>query len=276
VNLISELKIDIHSDQALGKSERGRLQKTLTSVHSTQALQVISNQCIIDYKASLEMARNLRNRRRFSKVKLSPFWNSTTMGNWNRSPTSLLITVKVPFFDRQSAQDFCTNAIEQLLYSKTANFWVLKTHNHSHPIIATLKSLINQAATFLNQTPVGSDLAQGLDRFIHAQLEEHYIHLLADILSRLKVVYIIVQLEAIEAIDSSQFTLCLQELIDRLSSLGSSTVVRILILSWKPGLNSEAKNPIPHSQLRTRKSCRRKATRLPNRPLLTPRIDVLE
>jgi hypothetical protein len=38
VNLISELKIDIHSDQALGKSERGQIQKTLTSVHSTQAL----------------------------------------------------------------------------------------------------------------------------------------------------------------------------------------------------------------------------------------------
>lgn len=66
--------------------------------------------------------------------------------------------------------------------------------------------------------------------FLHAQIEEHYIHLLADILIRLKIVYIIVQLEAIEA-----------------------------------------KNPIPHSQLRAQKSSRRKAARLPNRPLLTLR-----
>ncbi|CAI7619089.1 unnamed protein product [Penicillium pancosmium] len=275
-NLVSKLKIDIHSDQALAKFERGQIHKTLTSVHSTQLLQVISNQCIIDHKASLEMARNLRNRRRFSKVKLSPFWNSTTMGNWNRSPSSLLIIVKVPFSDRKSAQDFCTNSIEQLLDSKIASFWVLKTQDDSHPIIPTLKSLINQAATFISQTPVGSDLAQGLDGFHHAQLEEHYIHLLADILNRLKIVYIIVQLEAIEAIYSSQFTLCLQQLIDRLASLGAPTVVRILVLSWKPGLDSEARNAIPHSQLRARKSSRRKAARLPNRPLLSHQPELLE
>jgi hypothetical protein len=269
VNLVKELKIDIRSDQALAKVERSQIQKTLTSVHSTQALQVVSNQCIIDHKASLEIARNLRNRRRLSKVKLAPFWKSTTMGNWNRSPTSLLISVKVPISDRQSAQDFCANAIEQLLHSQIANFWVLKSQDDSHPTIATLKSLINQAAIFINQTPIVFELAQNLDRFLHAQVEKHYIHLLADILSRLKIVYIIVQLEAIEAIYSSQFILCLQQLIDRLSSLGSTTVVRILTISWKPGPNLEAGNPVPHSQLRARKSSRRKAARLPNRPLLT-------
>jgi hypothetical protein len=276
MNLVTELKIDIHSDQALAKFERGQIQKTLTSVHSTQYLQVISNQCTIDHQASLEMARNLRNRRRFAKVKISPFWSSTTMVNWNRSSTSSLISVKVPFSDRQSSQDFCTNAIEQLLHFKIANFWVLKTQDDSHPIIATLKSLINQAATFVSHAPVGPDLAQSLDRFLHAQLEEHYIHLLADILSRLKVVFIIVQLEAIEAVDSSQVILCLQQLLERLSSLGASTVVRILVLSWKPGLSSEAGESIPHSQLRARKASRRKATRLPNRPLSTPRLRILE
>jgi hypothetical protein len=276
MNLVTELKIDIHSDQALAKFERGQIQKTLTSVHSTQYLQVISNQCTIDHQASLEMARNLRNRRRLAKVKISPFWSSTTMVNWNRSSTSSLISVKVPFSDRQSSQDFCTNAIEQLLHFKIANFWVLKTQDDSHPIIATLKSLINQAATFVSHAPVGPDLAQSLDRFLHAQLEEHYIHLLADILSRLKVVFIIVQLEAIEAVDSSQVILCLQQLLERLSSLGAPTVVRILVLSWKPGLNSEAGESIPHSQLRARKASRRKATRLPSRPLSTPRLRILE
>jgi hypothetical protein len=50
------------------------------------------------------------------------------------------------------------------------------------------KSLINQVARFISQLRGEIGFTQSLDRFLHAQFEEHYLDLLADLLN-LKVVY---------------------------------------------------------------------------------------
>lgn len=273
VNLVSELKVDIQSDQALAKFERHQIHRSLSGIHSTQALQVISNQCALDHEASFAMARSLRNRRCSFKVKITPFWNSNTLWNWNRSSNSLLVTVKVPISDRRSVQDFSANVIEQLLRARIANLWVLKTSDESYPIIAILKSLINQTALFINQTmaEASSTITGILDAFLHAQLEEDYINILADMLRHLKVVYIIIQLEAIVMDCRAQFILCLEQLIARLSNIGAPTVARVLILGWSPNCPTATRDSGPQSQLRARKSSRRKATRLPTRPLCTER-----
>ena len=54
-----------------------------------------------------------------------------------------IVDYQVPFADRQSIQDFCTNAIEQLVHAKIASLWILKVQDNSHPVIATLTSLIS-------------------------------------------------------------------------------------------------------------------------------------
>lgn len=273
VNLVSELKVDIHSDQVRAKFERHEIHRSISGIQSTQALHVISNQCAFDHEASFAMTRSLRNRRCSFKVKLTPFWNSNTLRNWNRSSDSLLVSVKVPISDRRSVQDFSVNVIEQLLRAKIANLWVLKPSDASHPIIAILKSLLNQTALFINQTTAeaASIITGILDSFLHAQLEEDYINILADMLRHFNVVYIIVQLEAIMMDSRAQFILCLEQLIARLSNIGASTVARILILSWSPNCPTATGDSGPQFQLRARKSSRRKATRLPSRPLCTER-----
>jgi hypothetical protein len=272
VNLVGELKIDIRSDQVIAQSERAQIYQSVSSIQITQALHVMSTQCVIDHQANFEVARHLRARRRStSRVKLVPFWKSRDMQAWNQSSKSSLFTLRVPLASRQPVQDFCTNVIEQLLHARVANLWVLKVQDTSHPVIATLKSLIHQAATFIDQLYRKKDFAVELDRFLHARLEEHYLEVLADLLSSLGVVYIIVQLEAIETPYMSQFILCLQQLIEQLSNRGAHTVVRIIVISWSPGRAPGGTNPTT-SMLQLRKSSRRNRTRVPHQPLSITRM----
>jgi hypothetical protein len=71
-----------------------------------------------------------------------------------------------------------------------------------------------------------SNILQNLDQFNHASLPEHFLDVLAALLCPLRVVYMIVQLEAIDPLS------CLQVLVRKLFDSGSATVLRILLLSW--------------------------------------------
>jgi hypothetical protein len=79
-----------------------------------------------------------------------------------------------------------------------------------------------------------SNILQNLDQFNHASLPEHFLDVLAALLRPLPVVYMIVQLEAIDPHYAEEFFPCLQTLVRKLSDSGSATVLRILLLSWSP------------------------------------------
>lgn len=232
--LVDEVKGLIISDQAIGHNECTQIHHSLSSIQSTQALPIISSQCIIDHQSSLQSARILRDRRRFTaRPNGTPFWMSPRLQSWNQSPSSALLAA---LRDRQLVQDFCTNIIEQLLKSRIAIFWVLKGKDETHSVIDALKSLIHQAVnlTYTSQADSKALLSFQLDRFVHAQLEDHHLDSLVDLLRHLRLVYIAVQLEAIQSSCASQFQSALYELIERLSNHGAKTVVRIIVLTLSP------------------------------------------
>lgn len=116
LDLVWGLKIDVHSGQIVAQTERAQIYRSICDVKSTQILRVLASQCLIDYEASLQTSKTHRDRRR--SLKSTPFWKSRDLQAWNKSPISSLFLLKVRIADRQSAQDFCTNAIQQLLQAR--------------------------------------------------------------------------------------------------------------------------------------------------------------
>jgi hypothetical protein len=268
LDLVKGLKIDVHSGQVVAQTERAQIYRTICDVKSTQVLHVLSSQCIIDYEASLQTSKSQRDRRRF--LKSTPFWKSRDLQAWNESPISSLFLLKVRFADRQSAQDFCTNAIQQLLQAEIASLWILRPQNETHSYIDALKSLIHQATLSTNHLNGENDPGLDINRFLHANAEEHYCKILAEILCSLKVVYFIIQLSAIDSNGIPQLLSCLRQVIQRVSDRGARTVVRILVVNWSPGCNLG--DPESSHQSRSRPQIlrvpKRKKVRPPNRPFM--------
>jgi hypothetical protein len=262
---------DLYDLVAIMHAEQHEISRSVFRIQSTQALQVISAQCLIDHQADLQMSIHLRNSRRFTQRKTVSFWKSPWLHSWNQSSSSALLPLKVPCTDRQVAQDFCINIIEQLLGAKIANIWVLTPRQDPNPVIATLKSLIYQAATFIDENGAKNDILNLLDQFNHARLESHYLDVLAGLLRSFKVVYLIVQLEAIDPQYADQFFYCLEGLIDRIPDCGTETVIRILILSWSPRSALNKKPQTQNLYLQRRGRSRRRGVQVPRRPLFMNR-----
>ncbi|KAK2878124.1 hypothetical protein FQN49_001123 [Arthroderma sp. PD_2] len=263
VQLMADL---MSSNYTLHLDGQSKIYQSLSAIQSTQAIQIIHSQCVIDHQSGLQASRALRGRRRLSsQVKGLPFWQSPRLQQWNKSTSSCLFLVKSALSERRLVQDFCTNAIEQLISSGTAVFWILKHEGKTYSIVDTIKSLIQQAVNFHGTAQDHSALSFQLNRFIHAQLEEHYLDIFTDLLQNLKLVYIAVQAQAIPSSDVKDFQSILYQLIGRLSKQGNKVVVRILVLDWEPGSRIHAESD--HSQLKISKVPRRKGKKLPNRPL---------
>ncbi|KAJ5697453.1 hypothetical protein N7488_011137 [Penicillium malachiteum] len=267
LDLVFGLKIDVHTGQVVAKTERSQIYRSICAVKSTQALQVLSSQCTIDYEASLSTSKCQRDRRRSAKS--TPFWKSRDIQDWNRSPTSSLFLLKVRIADRQSAQDFCTNAIQQLLHAGIASLWILKPCDETYSSLDALKSLIYQAAISVNKLKGENDQTFDINRFFHANSEEQYAEILAELLCSLKVIYFIIQLNAIDPDLIPQFVCSLRKMIRQVSERGASTIIRILVISWSPGCNfgeGESSND-QRSRSQLMRVPKRKKIRQPNRPL---------
>ncbi|KAJ6007817.1 hypothetical protein N7540_011793 [Penicillium herquei] len=261
---------DLYSLLAATRSEQAEISRSVSTIQSTQALHVISTQCLIDHQTSLHRATSLRDQRRLTqKARTTCFWKTPSLQEWNQSSVSSILPVKVPCTDRQVAQDFCINIIEQLHTSHVANLWVLTPQLDCHPVIATLKSLIYQAATITNERGAKSNILKYLDQFNYAKLQSQFLDVLIGLLSSFKVVYIIVQLEAIDPLYAKDFFLCLKSLIEKLRHRGSSAVIRTLILSWSPKSVLSSIEETQYLSLQRRGRLRRKGTQIPRKPLFT-------
>ena len=115
------------------------------------------------------------------------------------------------------------------------------------------------------------NILQYLDQFNHASLDEHYLDVLAGLLRSFQVIYMIVQLEAIDQIYTEEFLSCLHSLVRKLSESGSATVLRSLLVSWCPKNPFSAEGQSRPLQLYMRGQSRRRGPLMPSRPLYVPR-----
>ncbi|EAU29358.1 predicted protein [Aspergillus terreus NIH2624] len=268
--ILQELQ-DLKNLLAATRAEQVQISRSVFSIQSTQALQVIQSQCKIDHQSCLQISIGLRNHRRFrQRTKITPFWKTPRLQLWNQSATSSLLPVKVRIADRTIAQDFCTNIVEQLLRSKIANIWVLVPQRDCYPVIATLKSLIYQTVTWIDAMGAKERILQYLDQFNHASTDEHFLDVLAGLLRSLRVVYMIVQLDAIDPHYAQGFFSCIQRLARKLSDGDSVTVLRILVVSWSPRSVLGGEGQMQPLRLSMQGRSRRRGQWMPSQPLHVP------
>ncbi|KAJ5291367.1 hypothetical protein N7478_000618 [Penicillium angulare] len=259
INLVGDLRSDIYLTQDQAQKERAQIYRSVSNIEATQALQIMTMPCEISHQSSLQYSRHFRDRRRFTqKTKTFPFWQSPHLHAWNKSSNSLLFVLKVSFSYRQIVQDFSTNVIEQLSLAFQSPGRVLFCHRcPEKPPSPGCHHESNKKDVVL----------EFVDRFMHAKLEEDYLAVLCGLLQSFPVVYMIIHLEAVESPYATQFASLLKQLTEQLPKSTNSTVLRILILSWRPGDDIGEPGQAHRSKLQVRKASKRKGSRLPTRPL---------
>jgi hypothetical protein len=267
-SMIKQLKEEMVLNQSINSSALFECRNALSEIQLTQGLAVISSQCSIDYKSSLQTSLLIRDRHRLVsyRSRCTPFWTSPELHAWNTSQRSTLITIQANFKTRFYIRDFCSSVIEQLLNARLAVLWVLKaSQDRHHSVSEILKSLLHQALSLDYVSHTDSAFSFQLRKFLDAHFENDYVDLLGSVLQHFKLVYIIVEAGAMEPAAASQCQNYLRELSHRLSERGAATVVKCLTLSYGP--TSQIPQPKDSIVLKVGKTSRRKGKKLPSHPL---------
>ena len=266
--VFKQFKEDVLLDQSLKDSILLECCHALSDIQFEQAITSVSSACSVDHKSALQASLLFRDKHRFvsHKTKCPPFWLSSELHAWNVSQHSSSITLRAPFKNRFHIRDFCANVIEQLHSARIAVLWVLKPMEQTyHSVTEILKSLIHQALTLDYTSRTDSMFSFQLRRFRDAHSDTDYINLLGSCLERFKLVYIMVDTGAMEPTDVSQCKRHLQELSQRLSKGDSSTIVKVMALSYGPDVQSPQETD--SLLLKVGSQSRRKGKKLPSQPL---------
>lgn len=215
------------------KATQADMRLQLSDIQLMQAFSIISNLCTIDPKSAYEYGINFRRVRKLStSAKCAPFWNSQQLQTWDQAPSHSFIVLQASFSDRLSIRDFCIGVIEQILHSDVAILWVLPQKNAEYSLYDVLKSLISQA--------LRRDISSHTDvvvsshiRTLHAahSLEE-YAALLASILTRLKVVYIVIDTGAMTSSSVEECRRIFVTFPEVLKRQNPDTVLKVIFVKY--------------------------------------------
>lgn len=267
-NSIKQLREDMLLDQSIKASALLECRHALSDIQATQALTLISSQCSVDHKSSLQASLFIRDRHRFvsHRSKCPPFWTSSELHKWNVGQRSSSIILRANYRNRFYIRDFCTNIIQQLRNAGVAILWVLKPKEQVfHSVVEVLKSLIYQALTLDSASQTDSKLSFQMRQFLDAQVDIDYANLLGSSLERFRLVYITVEAGATDAGSASQCWDYLQEISQRLSERNAATIVKVMFLSYSPDTRYMQKQD--SILLKLGRLSHRKGKRIPSDPL---------
>ena len=233
---VARLQESILLDQSVHANARIDIRIALAEMQLTQALTLISSQCNIDHQSSFRASVVLRDRHRYTS-RLGGAWSGTLskLRDWNSSPGSSTILLKAGFRERLELRDVCTNVIEQLVASRVATLWVLKSRSLDYSVLEVLKSLIVQAISLDYSSHTDVAFSFQLRKYLDARLDEDYLDLLGDILQHFKLVYIIADAWAMSPDTATLYRVYLDRLSQRLSERGVPTVMKVIISYYGPG-----------------------------------------
>ncbi|KAI1198057.1 hypothetical protein F5X97DRAFT_323838 [Nemania serpens] len=210
---------------------------SLTEVQLRQALSMISSQCSIDHKSTLQSATQMRGApslRQRSRYNSRDYWASPQLQAWNQADTSTAILLKSTFHRRNQVRSFCTEIVEQLLRDQVAVFWIFMSRDQEYPLLEALKSLVFQALSLGYSARSDNSLSFELKRYLGANFEDDYLNILGDLLQDLRRVYIIANSEAMSPSTAIQCRVCLQRLSKMLSDRNCQTDLKIITTSYGP------------------------------------------
>lgn len=205
----------------------------------------MSNLSLLSADESFRYSVSMRDQRRCRPTASpEPFWLAPKFNRWKNEAYSSLLVIKSSFRQRFAVKDFCVNAIEILRDSGLPVLWALKVVAPESPMasdvstVEILKSLVSQAM----QVPVAiwteSSMAAISAQIDRADTENDWLHVLGRVLTRIREVIIIVDVELLNpALDAVTEDLPMHRafltLFRELAEHNSSTMVKIILVTYR-------------------------------------------
>ncbi|RMZ77587.1 hypothetical protein DV737_g4281, partial [Chaetothyriales sp. CBS 132003] len=221
--------------QAVNADARIQLRNTMSESQLTQALGIVSSSLSLDHVAILQQSMQLRDKWRVKRDQYATvLQRSSSFKNWNSSANSGSINLKSTFKDRNLLSGSLTLIIEHLRQPRIAVLWVLKCRTQTYDATEILKSLIHQALTLDFVSHADVRFSFELRRYLDARSDDDYVRILGELLSHFKLVYIIVQVEAMLPEAACRFQQYLNYLLDKFEMYAPGDTLKILVASSGP------------------------------------------
>ncbi|KAI0892964.1 hypothetical protein F4806DRAFT_477743 [Annulohypoxylon nitens] len=277
---ISELNKKLDKMREMFEIERAvqactRLQSRIdiSDILLQQALESVSSRCSIKHKSVLWSAVHLYNQwqgKREFQFEYGQFWTSPKLREWNMSPASSTILIKSPLTARRQIMTFCTEVVDQLMRKPTTVLWVLAERNKAYSLPETLKSLVYQALRMGFSSRRENKMAFELSQFLDAYTEEDYLNLLAKLLQNFRLVYIIVNGDAMSPSTERQCRQCLHRLSCMLSDRKSQTLLKVITTSNRPERDDKLQDMVLTVEGASRKQIRKQRKHYVRRNIKMP------
>ena len=267
-HMVKELKGEILLDRSVKNSTLLECRHALSDIYLVQALTLVSSACRIDHKAALQatLIMHGKNCVHSKRPKCLPFWASPEVQAWNRGERSSLIAIQATFRNRPPVRDPCANIVQQLRDAGVAVLWILKPRDNVHySSIEVLKSLIYQALALEAVPHTESKLSFRLRQYQDACSGDDYASLLGACIQNFKLIYVIVEASAMEPTSASECQIYLRHLSCKLSELDDSGILKIMIVSYGPEVESSKEED--SVSLKVRRVSPRRSTPVPSNPL---------
>ncbi|ERF75101.1 hypothetical protein EPUS_04883 [Endocarpon pusillum Z07020] len=207
----------------------------MSEIQLTQALRTVSSSLIFNHMTILQQSIQLRDRRRVRWDQYAMvFQKAHSFNKWISSADSSRISIRSTFKDRNILSGSLTLAVEYLRKPGIAALWALQCRTQAYDSTEILESLICQALKLDSASHTDLTFSFQLRRYLDAQGDEDYFNILADILSHFKLIYIIIQLEAMFFEAASRFQRHLDGLLDRFKTRAPGPILKILVASSGP------------------------------------------
>ncbi|KAH7171791.1 hypothetical protein DER46DRAFT_592704 [Fusarium sp. MPI-SDFR-AT-0072] len=242
---INDLLTKIETFHSVQTSAQLDTNQKLSSLQLSQALATFS-QSLEDPKALYKHHLFLRNRRasgRGATVTTNEFWLSPKLARWSSCPHSSLTIIRGSFTTRWAIQDFAIDIIQAVTMMNIPALWVLGSANKTSPNAMLSPADLVRYLTYQALQVEGTVTTEKQMSLRHSQLEEaktsqDWLELFKLIMQDLGgQIYIIIDLVTVRSglKGSGEVNLIYQlnEMLEELSSKGSLTKVKIILLVYE-------------------------------------------
>lgn len=242
----------------------------LDEVQLDQAITFIFSKCAFDHKLAYEHAVIRRKVHRVSAGKCAPFWDSRQLQRWDQATSHSSIILTSTFRDRLNIRDFYTGVIEQLIQSRVAVFWVIQEKHQNGQgfnVFEVLKSLVAQSLSKIPSPTIDTRLSFRVQAFATATTINEHTTLLAELLSKFQLVYIVVDTNALASDTIDDCRDALSNVVQLLRERSQNTVLKTMFIGYGSLRTFSAARTAPENVVRVAQTSKRKGKRVPQAPL---------
>lgn len=278
-SLVNQLSINqTHQEQTLLqelvlmkqdiRSTQTTITHQLTTIQLNQALTQITINCAINPQFSYDQALVFRRvRRTSSSAKSAPFWLSPQLHAWNQSPSHATITIPATFTNRLAIRDFYTNVIEQLLGSRIPVLWLIQERTQKFDAREAVKSLVAQSISACSAIHTDVAMSSCIRAFDAAASVDEYALLLAENLSRMGLVYLVVDVDALMTEWREECRRVLERVGRVVAKRSPGSVVKVLVVGQGLGREVGRANRSGSTVVKVMQMSKKKGKRVPRAPL---------